>query len=216
MAKEKLPFCVGFVDGTHIQLAKAPTDDPVSYFNRKGFYSFNLQLVVDPSKQIRAYHVEQPGKVHDSKVFSLMNICKEPVKYFNEHEYLIGDQAYRLTNTTITPYRRSQKLTKDHERFNYHISSKRIAVEHANGVLKSRFQSLTGLRIKVDRARGHEFACQWITACLILYNLLLDRDPWPLEKLQEQSNENTNDECHEEDEGARSKRDSLLKHVLYE
>jgi hypothetical protein len=62
MELEGLPFCVGFVDGVHVGLFEAPEDDPISYFNRKGFYSMNVMLICDPKKNIISYHVGQPGK----------------------------------------------------------------------------------------------------------------------------------------------------------
>lgn len=30
----------------------------------------------------------------------------------------------------------------------------------------------------IDREKGHRFACEWVVACLVLYNFLLDEDPW--------------------------------------
>ena len=113
----------------------------------------------------------------------------------------------------ITPYRRS-KITKDQEKFNFLLSSQRVRIEHVNGVLKSRFRSLQHLRIKVNRARGHRFACEWVTTCLILQNMLAEKDPWTVDtEIAEAETENEN-EMIEDDEEAKSKRNLLLKHVL--
>ncbi|XP_054745279.1 uncharacterized protein LOC129249469 isoform X1 [Anastrepha obliqua] len=37
------PFVIGCVDGTHVKIPK-PKEDPISYYNRKGFYSINVQV----------------------------------------------------------------------------------------------------------------------------------------------------------------------------
>ena len=62
MSEFGFPYCIGFIDGVHVGLFEAPQDDPISYFNRKGFYSLNVLLICDPKKNIIAYHVGQPGK----------------------------------------------------------------------------------------------------------------------------------------------------------
>ena len=40
------PQCGGAIDGTHIPII-VPKDYPVSYYNRKGFYSMVMQAVYD-------------------------------------------------------------------------------------------------------------------------------------------------------------------------
>lgn len=40
----RLPGVIGFVDGTHIAIAK-PADHEELYINRKGFHSVNAQIV---------------------------------------------------------------------------------------------------------------------------------------------------------------------------
>lgn len=37
------PYVVGCVDGTHLKILK-PKEDAISYYNRKGFYSVNMQV----------------------------------------------------------------------------------------------------------------------------------------------------------------------------
>lgn len=41
--RSSFPGVIGVVDGTHIRIAK-PKDDHVSYVNRKGVYSMQLQV----------------------------------------------------------------------------------------------------------------------------------------------------------------------------
>ena len=57
-------------------------------------------------------------------------------------------------------------------------------MEHAIGILKKRFSSLNGLRMRVNKIGGHRYACNWISACCVLYNYLL-HDPWTEEDVEQ-------------------------------
>ena len=52
------------------------------------------------------------------------------------------------------------------------LSSQRVKIEHVNGILKETFGSLHELRIKITDTTSHKEAVEWITACLILYNIM--------------------------------------------
>ena len=45
----------------------------------------------------------------------------------------------------------------------------RIRSEHAIGYLKGRFQSLKGLRVKIQDETTHRIATYWVVACIILH-----------------------------------------------
>ena len=49
MRKYNFPGCTGAIDGTHIAIIAPPTEHPahpgIAYYNRKGYYSINVQLV---------------------------------------------------------------------------------------------------------------------------------------------------------------------------
>lgn len=42
------------------------------------------------------------------------------------------------------------------------------------GFLKGRFCCLRGLRVQINQERDHTIATFWITACVILHNLIID------------------------------------------
>ena len=61
-------------------------------------------------------------------------------------------------------------------KFNKKLSRVRIDIEHAFGMLKGRWKSLTGLRVRVNKQERYMYAAQWITACVVLHNILLKCD----------------------------------------
>lgn len=57
------------------------------------------------------------------------------------------------------------KSNPQNKEFNRSLSIVRIDIEHAFGMLKDRWKSLTGLRLILTTQKKYEFACMWITAC---------------------------------------------------
>ncbi|KAJ4429054.1 hypothetical protein ANN_26050 [Periplaneta americana] len=56
------------IDGCHIKIDK-PEHDADSYINRKGFYSIQMQAVVDHIMKFKDVLLGYPGSVHDSRVY---------------------------------------------------------------------------------------------------------------------------------------------------
>ena len=59
------------------------------------------------------------------------------------------------------------------EVFNELFSPARQVIEHVNGILKGRFQSLKGIRVEIKTAHDLNFFCEWILVCIILHNILI-------------------------------------------
>ena len=67
------PQIVGAVDGCHIEI-KALPQDKEDYFNRKQYYSINLQGIVNPQLHFQHIAVGFPGSMHYSRVLRLSGI----------------------------------------------------------------------------------------------------------------------------------------------
>lgn len=171
---DKLPKCIGYVDGSDIILDEAPSDDPESYFNRKQRYSIKIQAVCDINCIFRNIFVGYPGSVHDARVYANSEIGRNPEKFLTNGQWIAGDSAYAVTDYLVAPFKRnsSSSLSKQKKSFNKYFSGYRVKIECAFGLLKETFGSLKGLRIRVDRKEGHKLACKWITACCILHNII--------------------------------------------
>jgi putative aminopeptidase FrvX len=71
----------------------------------------------------------------------------------------------------LIPYRNPQELEKQ--------ASARIIVEHVMGILKGRWCSLKGLRVKIKTKKDTEKVNGWILSCLILHNMVTQfNDDW--------------------------------------
>ena len=116
---------------------------------------------------------------HDSRVFSSTHIYHYPSEYFAPGQYVLADSAYSATRYLIPPYKAPAANKTENKAFNRLLSSCRVDIEHAFGVLKGRWRSLTGLRVRITKKAQYEYACMWITACIVLHNILLEvRDEW--------------------------------------
>ena len=56
----------GAIDGSHIPII-TPTHSPTDYYNRKGFHSIVLQVLVDHLYRFLNVYVGWPGNVHDAR-----------------------------------------------------------------------------------------------------------------------------------------------------
>lgn len=101
-----IPNIVGAIDGTHIRI-KAPKYHPQDYFNRKGYYSLNLQVVVDSKKKFIDIYCGEPGSLHDNRVLrrsELFKKCDENASIlFPQNCFLLGDSAYAVKTWLIPP-----------------------------------------------------------------------------------------------------------------
>lgn len=78
-ALHDIPFILGAIDGIHIPII-TPSYDPVAYYNRKGFYSFLLQGVVDADCKFWDYDFGWAGRIHDWVLFQKTEIEKKTMK----------------------------------------------------------------------------------------------------------------------------------------
>lgn len=171
----EMPHCIGYVDGTEIKLTDSPVDDPDAYLSRKQVHSIKVQIVADWKLRIRHLVSGYPGSCHDSRIYSQCQLYTNPSSFFSENEYLLGDSAYKLTNTVITPFRinaRGPGNSAAGRNFNKRLSRYRVRVENTIGHWKERFESLKDLRLPLRDNDGNKFACDWILVCGVIHNFI--------------------------------------------
>ena len=177
-AREGFTGAVGKVDGTDVVLASKPRGqfDREIYCHRKKVYAINLTAVCNARKEFTYMIAGWAGSPHDAHVFASTKLSKSPLEYFSPGQYLLGDSAYKHTEYLVPRYKAPDTNERINRKFNKKLSRVRIDIEHAFGMLKGRWKSLTGLRVRVNKPERYKYAVQWITACVVLHNILLRSD----------------------------------------
>ncbi|KAK3908404.1 Protein ALP1-like [Frankliniella fusca] len=166
--------CIGAIDGSHIFIEK-PIDYGRVYWCRKERYSIVLQAVVNFDMLFTNVSCGDPGSYHDTRVLrrsELYNIAEHQLEdLFPNGKFLLGDKGYIGVgrNWIVTPFKDYGNLTAEQTDFNVRVSSTRVVVEQAFGILKSRFRYLRGIM----RLRDVHFAARLVVACCVLHNVCI-------------------------------------------
>ena len=177
--------CVGKPDGTDIVLKNKPGGayNGEIFFTRKKKYALDLCAVCNSSKRFIYILAGWPNSQHDARIYSSTNLQRHPENYFAPSKYLLDNAAYTNTSHLVSPYKSPLTNEKQNRRFNRKLCRIRIDIEHAFGIFKGRWGSLTRLRLLLKSKESYKFAFIWIIACCVLHNLLLDlKDDWERHK----------------------------------
>lgn len=99
-------------------------------------------------------------------------MLRNPEHFFPTGGYLLGDSAYPLSRHLIVPYPNSEAMANPHKRrFNRMLSSSRVSIERAFGLLVARWRIL-GFHLYV---LGQMDINDIISACCILHTICIDR-----------------------------------------
>ena len=172
------PNCVGFLDGTTIVFAEKPVKEGEAYYSRKSDYGINSQIVADLDGHIRYIFTGYPASVHDSRCVRNSDLFKVPEKFFSKGEYVLADSAYTLSDTVLPTFKKPASLRANNAAFNVIHSSMHVKVEHCIGMLKGRFQSLRGTRVRLAGAKDANRIIDWVMACAVVHNMVLGMDQW--------------------------------------
>lgn len=177
--KSTFPNVVGAIDGTHIPI-RAPKENHEDYFNRKHYYSFIVQGIVDASGAYLSVSTGFPGSMHDARGLRLSNFCSlaeekriltMPCMDINGTQIrplILGNSAYPLKSWLMRPFQDNGALTATHRHFNMELSKVRIVVEHGFGQTKARWRCLDK-RIDEDTMK----IPHTVTACCVLQNICI-------------------------------------------
>jgi hypothetical protein len=187
-AIHRIPQCIGCIDGCHIPI-KRPSIKGEFYFNRKSFYSFNIQAVCDYKCRFLDVVPQWPGSVGDGRVFRISgimnklkniqetsNICNivynEQGSSFSLPVYILGDSGYHNSFNIVTTYDTADCENPDIKRFNKKLSSIRYLIEKSFGILKCRFRVLLKA-MELGTQSTHKIP-MFVSALCILHNFLID------------------------------------------
>ena len=184
------PNLVGAIDGLVIQRTK-PTKkelegrDPAMYMNRKGYYAWVALAIVGAFCQFLMFEIKWPGATNDCTAFMQSKAVQWMAQLNNlKRGWVAGDDAFSgLEERLLTPFTKCQ-LKKGKEggmeqylkmrAFNHILSSQRITVERAFGLLVRRFGCLWSAFEK-----GEENSLLMVIVCVKLHNICIER--WKIE-----------------------------------
>ena len=112
------------------------------FFSRKGFYTLNVQCIVDDKKRVIWLLYKHKGGSHDSsclrdtELYQHFHSIKE--RLYGLGYYLLGDFSYALESFILIPYD-SPRPKKPADDFNFYHSSACITVECAFGEIDLRW-----------------------------------------------------------------------------
>ncbi|RLU15166.1 hypothetical protein DMN91_012160 [Ooceraea biroi] len=179
-----LPFIDGAIDCTHIRLTNIKFYEiPEIYRNRKGYFSLNVQAVVEPRMEFLDVVPQWPGSQHDSRIFQNSRLYVQYAQR-NLTGSLVGDAGYPCLPFLLTPI--ANPTTDAKIRYNLVHGRTRQIVERTFGVWKRRFPCLS-------KGLSNKLICNTtiIMACAVLHNLslrydnILPEDLEPYEKIEE-------------------------------
>jgi len=171
-----LPSIVGAIDSSHIRI-KAPPDSAADYFSRCQQHDFIIQAVVNGNKIFTDFACGFPGSKHGVRVLRGRTIFRRaeqgkiltaPTVNMADREitpYLVGDSTYPLSPWLMKPYPEGTR-DPDEIAFNKELSSARVQVECAFGMLQNRWRIL---QKRFDC--NIEFSIKATIACAVLYNI---------------------------------------------
>lgn len=163
------PNVIGAIDGSHIRVQSPGGRAAETFRNRKGYFSFNVQVICDAHLNIMDVVARWPGSAHDSHIFnnSLVRARLENNEF--DDKYLLGDKGYPCRRYILTPVHNPE--TRAQRRYNSAHIATRNTIERTFGVLKRRFPCLSvGLRVSVNKA------IPIIIATCILHNICRSRN----------------------------------------
>ncbi|KAK9730139.1 DDE superfamily endonuclease [Popillia japonica] len=105
------PDVFGVIDCSHIAIVAPPRHDELYparlFYNRKGYYSLNIQFIIDCHLRIININARFPGFVHDAAIRLQSNIHRylQNKQLDNTlHYQLLEDEVYPLTPWLLTKY----------------------------------------------------------------------------------------------------------------
>lgn len=150
---KNFPRCLGAIDGKHIVM-QSPVHSGSEYYNYKKSFSIVLLALVDSNYNFIFAEIGSQGRISDGGVFRnsqlWRRICSDNLSFptprplpgsTREVPYVfLGDGAFALTTYVMKPYPGNHNEGSPKRIFNKKLSSSRVVVENAFGILASKFR----------------------------------------------------------------------------
>ena len=168
--------CVGCIDGwlCCIQLPRDATNQADFFSGHYKRYGLNVQAVCDAKLRFIYIGIIGAGRTNDSKAFSRCTKLREWLSAIPDDFYLIGDNAYPLSNSVLIPFRQAplQMIGGEIKRtYNFYLSQLRINIELAFGQLTNKWRIFRNdLQTNLPRTKDI------VMCCARLHNYVINVD----------------------------------------
>lgn len=167
-----LTGCVGCIDGWLCEIrapsAREVPDVAAFYSGHYQKYGLNVQAICDSLCRFTGYCFNSPGKVGDSIAFKKWKL-REAIMQLPAGFYIIGDNAYPLSDSLLVPFSKLELKSKAHSDYNFYLSQLRIRIEMAFGLLVNKWQ-IFKRPLVVDFVNVKKV----IKTCMKLHNFCID------------------------------------------
>lgn len=169
----------GALDGIAVKQEQPwPTDVAcvADYYSRKGFYALNTQAICDSEYKFRWMACTSPGATHDSTAFSGTTLGRTLLdrdsaltrSLTRDGHCIAADEAYAASEVLAVPWPGCGRGDKWRDAYNFYLSSLRIHIEQAFGMLFWRWGVFwRPLRVPFQKCPS------LIRACFRLHNFCL-------------------------------------------
>ena len=136
--------CVLMIDG-FLSTRNKPGDHECNtpadfYSGHKKTHGLNVQALCDHTLRFRYVCVAAPGKTNDHKAFDRCTGIQTWLQTLPRQYFIVGDNAYPLSNNLLTPFKGRQKEDTYNSSYNFHLSQLRIRIEMAFGRMTTKFR----------------------------------------------------------------------------
>lgn len=159
----RFPKVIGAIDCTHIKLQCSSREYGERFRNRKGYFSLNVQALVNANLEFLDVVARWPGSAHDSNIFANSRLKAKMELPESSDCTILGDSGYALSHYLLTPL--ANPITNAEKLYESQIRSRNV-VERTFGTWKRRFPVLVfGLRLKMETTMSV------IQSCAVLHNI---------------------------------------------
>jgi DDE superfamily endonuclease len=164
--------CVGAIDGWLVEITKPQVPNSGDYYS--GHYScfgLNVIAVCDHRLRFTFMAVAGTGRTNDNRALRHLHELLNWIDNLPPQYFLIGDNAFTLTNKMLVPFSGPQRSHQHKRVYNYFLSQLRIRIEMAFGLMTTKWRIF---RRPLDTTL--EKTKKIIVVTMILHNFVLMND----------------------------------------
>ncbi|KAF7997898.1 hypothetical protein HCN44_009296 [Aphidius gifuensis] len=169
-----LPNNIGAIDAVYIPI-KAPKKDKEIFMTRENGYAFTAQGICDSDYKFIDVFVGYPGSFNDTIIFKNSPIHEDVLEkkdeFFDDGEYIIGDEAYSILDWCVPRYIDNEYLTTEEKYFNdAHLEQSKF-IRKSWAALFGRYE-----RLKYLDMNRNDLIPPTVLACCVLHNICMDHE----------------------------------------